>query len=116
MKNDYPEQGAFRIRTAVRVELPEKKGPVPRLRVRVGYRPDTLVDMETLAELDLHEAGEHELEFVGRIENFPLPVRGQGKYPGLVVMLSNAHDEFSQTGKTQQREITGEDGKKKKIW
>ncbi len=116
MKNDYPEQGAFRIRTAVRVELPEKKGPVPRLRVRVGYRPDTLVDMETLAELDLHEAGEHELEFVGRIENFPLPVRGQGKYPGLVVMLSNAHDEFSQTGKTQQREITGADGKKKKIW
>ena len=114
MKNDYPEQGAFRIRTAVRVELPEKKGPMPRLRVRVGYRPDTLVDMETLAELDLHEAGGHELEFVGRIENFPLPVRGQGKYPGLVVMLSNAHDEFSQTGKTQQREITGEDGKKKK--
>ncbi|MDC0316154.1 DUF1587 domain-containing protein, partial [Verrucomicrobia bacterium] len=48
MKNDYPEQGAFRIRTAVRVELPKEKGPVPRLRVRVGYRPDTLVDMETL--------------------------------------------------------------------
>ena len=116
MKNDYPEQGKFRIRTAVRVELPEKKGPVPRLRVRVGYRPDTLVDMETLAELDLHESGEQELEFVGRIENFPLPVRGQGKFPGLVVMLSNAHDEFSQSGKTQERAITAEDGKKKKIW
>ncbi|MED6314042.1 MAG: DUF1587 domain-containing protein, partial [Verrucomicrobiota bacterium] len=110
MKNDYPEQGKFRIRTAVRVELPEKKGPVPKLRVRVGYRPDTLVDMETLAELDLHEPGEQELEFVGRIENFPLPVRGQGKFPGLVVMLTNAHDEFSQSGKTEEREITTEDG------
>ena len=116
MKNDYPEQGTFRIRTAVRVELPEEKGPVPRLRVRVGYRPDTLVDMETLAELDLHESGEQELEFVGRIENFPLPVRGQGKFPGLVVILSNAHDEFSQSGKTQEKEITAKDGKKKKIW
>ena len=116
MKNDYPEQGAFRIRTAVRVELPKEKGPVPRLRVRVGYRPDTLVDMETLAELDLHKSGEHEFEFVGRIENFPLPVRGQGKFPGLVVILSNAHDEFSQSGKTQEKEIKGEDGKKKKIW
>ena len=76
MKNDYPEQGAFESEAAVRVSAGEK-GPVPRLRVRVGYRPDTLVDMGTLAELDLHEGGEHELEFVGRIENFPLPVRGQ---------------------------------------
>ena len=116
MKNDYPDQGMFRIRTALRVELPKEKGPVPRLRVRVGYRPDTLVDMETLAELDLHKSGEHEFEFVGRIENFPLPVRGQGKFPGLVVILSNAYDEFSQIGKTQEREITGDDGKKKKIW
>ena len=116
MKNDYPEKGAFRIRTKLRVVLPENKGPIPRLRVRVGYRPDTLVDMAILDEVDLPEAGEQELEFVGRIENFPLPVRGQGKFPGLVVMLSNAHDEFSQNGKTRQREITDENGKKTKIW
>ena len=32
------------------VELPETKGPVPQLHVRVGYRPDTLVDMATLAQ------------------------------------------------------------------
>ena len=50
--------------------------------MRVGYRPDTLVDMETLAELDLHESGEQELEFVGRIENFPLPVRDRASFLG----------------------------------
>jgi len=116
MKNDYSEKGAFRIRTKVRVVLPENKGPIPRLRVRVGYRPDTLVDMAILDEVDLHDAGQQELEFVGRIENFPLPVRGQGKFPGLVVMLSNAYDEFSQNGKTRQREITDENGKKTKLW
>ena len=101
IRKDYPEQGRFRIRLGVQVELPETEGPVPQLHVRVGYRPDTLVDMATLAQQDLTKAGKHELEFTGRIENFPLPVRGQGKYPGLVVMVANEYDRFGQlTGRS----------------
>ena len=101
IRKDYPEQGRFRIRLGVQVELPETEGPVPQLHVRVGYRPDTLVDMATLAQRDLTKAGKHELEFTGRIENFPLPVRGQGKYPGLVVMVANEYDRFGQlTGRS----------------
>jgi hypothetical protein len=109
MKKDYPEVGEFRVRIRVRAELPEQHGPTPRMRVSVGYRPDTLADLRTLAEIDITKEGANEYEFRGRVENFPLPVRGQGKYPGLAVVIVNAHDEF---GTLHQKEVV--DGKRKK--
>ena len=115
MRNDYPEQGQFRIRLKVHVEIPMANGPVPQLHVRVGYRPDTLVDMGTLVRRDLNKAGAHELEFMGRIENFPLPVRGQGKYPGLVVMVANEYDRHGTFGQTKEKEVKDEKGRKRKV-
>ena len=111
MKNDYPEVGEFRVRVKARAELPEKRGPIPRMRVSVGYRPDTLADVETLAEIDITKEGSREYEFRGRVENFPLPVRGQGKFPGLCVVVVNAYDEF---GKLHQQEVKNAKGRKRK--
>lgn len=111
MKKDYPEVGEFRVRVKARAEMPEKRGPIPRMRVSVGYRPDTLADVETLAEIDITKEGSQEYEFRGRVENFPLPVRGQGKFPGLCVVVVNAHDEF---GKLHQREVKDAKGRKRK--
>ncbi len=111
MKEDYPESGRFRVRVKARAELPEKRGPIPRMRVSVGYRPDTLDDVEILKEIDITNEHSQEFEFYGRVENFPLPVRGQGKFPGLAVVIANAHDEF---GTVHRREFKDEKGRKKK--
>jgi len=113
IKEDYPEWGAFRIRIRARAELPLDRGPIPRMRVTVGYRPDTLVMRRTLTEIDITKEGTHEYEFEGRVENFPLPVRGQGKFPGLVVSVINAYDEHA---KPWKRQIKNEKGKKKTIF
>ena len=113
MKKDYPEEGEFVVRVKAKADFPEKPGPVPVMRVEVGYRPDTVMDLETLAEIDVTKEGWQEYEFRGRVENFPLPVRGQGKFPGLVVSVQNAYDEF---GKPKMKEIKDEKGKKKKVF
>ena len=92
IKKEYPETGPFEIRVKAHAQLPRKCGPIPRMKVIVGYRPDTLLQEKTLAEIDITKEGTHEYVFTGRIENFPLPVRGQGKYPGLLVNIMNATD------------------------
>ena len=102
IKDDYPDEGPFEIRVKLRADLPEKKGPIPRMRVLVGYRPDTLLQEKTMAELDIVKEGTHEYVFRGRIENFPLPVRGQGKYPGLLVNVMNVANEHAEV-KTEKR-------------
>ena len=92
IKNDYPETGEFRIRIRAKGEFNEDTpGPLPRMRVMVGYRPDTEVYRKTLAEIDITKKGWHDYEFSGRMENFPLPVKGQGKYPGLVISVTNPY-------------------------
>ena len=113
IKKDYPEWGAFRIRIRAKAELPLTRGPIPRMRVTVGYRPDTLVMRRTLAEIDITQEGTHEYEFKGRVENFPLPVRGQGKFPGLVVSVINAYDEHANPLKRQEKD---EKGKKRTVF
>ena len=45
------------------------------------------------------------------MENHPLPVRGQGKFPGLVVRVLNQYDD--EAGKPKEVELE-RDGKKKK--
>ena len=92
MVDEYPEQGDFVIRVQARAELKPDKG-YPLLEVAVGYRPDTEVHFSVLEVREILSEQVQQYEFRGRIENFPLPVRGQGKYPGLVVRLRNVYDD-----------------------
>ncbi len=89
IKDQYPDQGAFRIRIRAKTVIAEEKNAVPYMKVHVGYRPDTLVDRELLGARVLTNEEAQDFEFVGQLENFPLPVRKQGKFPGLVISVTN---------------------------
>ena len=112
IKNDYPDTGRFRVKVRVKPEFPES-GVIPRMRVEVGFRPDTLSVEKILGEADITPDGPREFEFVGRIENFPLPVRGQSKYPGLVISVANAHEEWISP---KRETIQNEKGKKENVF
>lgn len=88
MKKDYPDDGVFRVRLRVRGVMEKEGGAIPHMRLMVGYRPDTLQTRRVLGECDLRDSKWQELEFIGHLANFPLPVRGQGKFPGLVVSVA----------------------------
>jgi hypothetical protein len=94
MEEDYPEQGDFVVRVSVAAELRADRG-FPLLEVAVGYRPDTQILFREFPVVEIRAAGEQTIEFRGRIEDFPLPVRGQGKFPGLVVRVRNIYDDGS---------------------
>lgn len=103
MKKEYPEQGDFLIRARVSAELvPDASYPL--LEVSLGYRPDTKILFDEVDVVEFTSPEERTLEFRGRLEDFPLPVRGQGKYPGLVVRLRNAEDDGSPLPKAEKRE------------
>jgi hypothetical protein len=103
MKTEYPEQGDFLIRARVSAEL-VPDAAYPLLEVSVGYRPDTKVLFDEVDVVELTSPGERVLEFRGRLEDYPLPVRGQGKFPGLVVRLRNAEDDGSPLPKAEKRD------------
>lgn len=94
MVDDYPEEGEFLIRVKLTAELKANFG-YPLLEVSVGYRPDTKILFREFDLVEITSAEEQTFEFRGRIENFPLPVRGQGKFPGLVVRVRNAYSDGS---------------------
>ena len=94
MVNDYPDDGDFLVRVQVSAELKPKTG-FPLLEVSVGYRPDTEILMREFDLVEITSPDSQTFEFRGRLENFPLPVRGQGKYPGLVVRVRNVYDDKS---------------------
>jgi len=94
MKEDYPEVGEFLIRVTVAAEIQAGQG-FPLLEVSLGYRPDTEILMREFELIELTTTEEQTFEFRGRLEEFPLPVRGQGKYPGLVVRVRNRFDDLS---------------------
>lgn len=94
MVKEYPEEGEFLIRVHLNAELKPNTG-FPLLELSVGYRPDTKILFRVVDVIEVTSAEEQVLEFRGRVENFPLPVRGQGKYPGLVVRARNAYDDGS---------------------
>jgi mono/diheme cytochrome c family protein len=92
MVNEYPEEGEFQIYVRATAQLKPNVG-FPLLELSVGYRPDTQILFREVDTVELTSEEEQEFEFRGRIENHPLPVRGQGKYPGLVVRIRNAYDD-----------------------
>ncbi len=94
MVDDYPEQGAFRIQVEFTADLKPAVG-FPLLEVSVGYRPDTKILFREVQVVEITSGERQFLEFYGRVENHPLPVRGQGKYPGLIVQIRNRYDDNS---------------------
>lgn len=94
MIDDYPEEGEFRTRVTLTADLKPDKG-FPLLEVSVGYRPDTKILFRPVETVEVTSGEEQTFEFRGRLENHPLPVRGQGKFPGLVVRLRNTYDDGS---------------------
>lgn len=111
--DNYPETGEFRIRVKTRARLRANKG-FPLLEVAVGYRPDTEVHFGVAAVKEVTSENLQQFEFGGRMENFPLPVRGQGKYPGLVIRLQNKYDDGTPIPR-KLKEVT-RDGKKTKVF
>lgn len=101
MPKDYSEEGEFRIRVKLTAELKPDKG-FPILEVAVGYRPDTKILFREAGIVEITSPDEQVLEFRGRLENHPLPVRGQGKYPGLVVRSRNIYDDGSPLPKAEK--------------
>lgn len=94
MKDDYPEVGDFIVRVKLHAELKPDMG-FPLLEVSVGYQPDTEILMHEFNLVEITREGSQTHEFRGRLENFPLPVRGQGKFPGLVVRVRNRYNDGS---------------------
>lgn len=109
MVDRYPESGEFRIRITASAELKPEKG-FPLLEVSVGYRPDTQILMSGFECVEITDSDSQIYEFTGRIENFPLPVRGQGKFPGLVVRVRNRYTDGSPLPEAKK------DDKKKRLY
>jgi len=107
MGDEYPEEGAYLVRVELEADLKPDAG-YPILEVAVGYRPDTKKLFRRTGTVEITSSGKHVLEFRGRVENHPLPVRGQGKFPGLVVRCRNIYDDGSPLPK-------GEKGKKRQM-
>lgn len=101
MKDRYPESGEFLVRVHLTAELKPQTG-FPLLEVSVGYQPDTQILLREFELVEITSSAAQTLEFRGRLENFPLPVRGQGKYPGLVVRVRNRYDDGSPLPKEQK--------------
>ncbi len=94
MVDEYPEEGDFLVRVTLTAEVKTDVG-FPLLQVSVGYRPDTQELMNDFETVEITSPAVQTFEFRGRLENFPMPVRGQGKYPGLVVRVRNIYDNGS---------------------
>lgn len=107
MKKDYPEEGEFLVRVTFTADLKPDMG-FPILDVSVGYRPDTQILFRTVDTVEITTGEEQTMEFRGRIENHPLPVRGQGKFPGLVIRLRNLYDDGSPRPKGKKNEFPDE--------
>lgn len=97
----YPDDGDFYIRLEFEAELKPNVG-FPLLEVSVGYQPDTEILLDSFPLVEITTGGKQTLEFRGRLENFPLPVRGQGKFPGLVVRIRNLYDDHSPKPEAQK--------------
>ena len=94
MVDKYPEDGEFSVRVQLTADLKDNTG-YPLLEVSVGYQIDTEILMREFDTIEVTSPELQTFDFRGRIENFPLPVRGQGKFPGLVVRVRNLYDDKS---------------------
>jgi mono/diheme cytochrome c family protein len=100
---EYPDEGEFVVTVKITAEL-VPDGGLPLLEVSVGYCPDTQILVREFEPVEVSQSSEQVFEFRGQLEDFPLPVRGQGKYPGLVVRVRNVYDDGSELPKEQKDE------------
>lgn len=90
--NEYPTEGEILVRVMAGAIVPEGAG-LPRMRVTIGVRSDTLAPEKTLGEADVIASVDDPqvLEFRGRIEEFPLPGHNP-KFPGVLVTVWNDYE------------------------
>ena len=110
MVDTYPEEGDYLVTVTAHADIPKDRG-APLMEVSVGYRPDTEQIWKVTETIEITKPESTTYEFTGRVENHPLPVRGQGKFPGLVVRVLNQYDDGA--GKPKEVQLD-RDGKKKK--
>ena len=109
----YPEQGEFLVEVTAAAEMKPDKG-FPVMQVSVGYRPDTEILFRTAGTIELTSEEPRTFQFRGHMENFPQPVRGQSKFPGLVVRVTNIYDDGTPRPRMETRKK--EDGKKESFY
>lgn len=90
---EYPREGDFVVRIKASSLVPDGHG-IPRMRVSIGLRSDTVSPTRLLGEIDVSnpETLPEVYEFRGRMEEFPLPGHNP-KFPGVTIIVSNAHDD-----------------------
>lgn len=86
---EFPREGEIRVRVTAGAVTPANS-PFPRLRIALGVRADVRAPEKTLAQVDVTASEDmpQTFEFLGRIEDFPLPGHNP-KYPGLQITLYN---------------------------
>lgn len=89
----YPLEGDFVVRVKASALIPDGQG-IPRMRVSIGLRSDTVSPTKMLGEIDVSnpETSPEIYEFRGRMEEFPIPGHNP-KFPGVTIIVSNAHDD-----------------------
>ena len=72
--------------------------------------------MKVIGELEVTSEESRDYVFRGRIEDYPLPNRDQGKYPGLLIRFTNVYDDGTPLPKKQTvvTEVIDKKNKKKK--
>ncbi len=91
---DYPTAGPVTVKVKAHAVIPEGKGP-PRMRVRVGLRPDTYVTGGSIGEdIDVWDAAEEPgtYAFHGRLEHYPM-LSVTPNFPGFLVNVHNIYDD-----------------------
>ena len=93
---EYPVEGPFRIRVKAHAVIPEGKGP-PRMRIRIGLRPDTYVTGGQVGEdIDVFATADNPriYEFNGYLDHYPV-LESPANFPGLLVNVHNIYDDGS---------------------
>ncbi|MEM1295250.1 MAG: DUF1592 domain-containing protein [Verrucomicrobiota bacterium] len=116
--DEYPEEGRFRVRIRAKGNLIEGEG-YPRLQLGIGYTVGSNSPIEVAGAVDVNSEEFRDYEFTGRIEDIPLQSRSQGKYPGMLLRVTNLYDDGTKP-KQETIVVTPAEGKKKaktkKVW
>lgn len=113
---EFPDTGEFVIRATVRTEVPDGAA-YPVLQVKLGYRSDVRAPATVVATVDVADTQSQEIEFRGRLEEFPIQTRSQSKYPGMLIWLENVYSDGRPDPKPTKKVIEDspkDDQKKKK--
>ena len=109
---EYPEEGDFLVRIRAKANLVKGQG-YPRMELGVGYTVGSNSPIKVASEVDVTSPEFQSYEFRGRIEDFPLPDRVQGKFPGLLLRVTNLYDDGVTEPKQETIVIKPAEGKKK---